>query len=191
MNQGLDSQSTPAPINFSIADIRRSFYLKDYNKVIQILDSFKVLNLPSDVWVSVIGTFSALGKIEEAEKVLKMQGARMKPADLFEAEYYLFKAKYPEDYQQFYSRVFEGHVPEVHEASAIEETPALDSGLNYRQIQILRLLESQEFLDVQAVRAKFDVSEITACRDLSDLFRKKRVARVGRARATKYRLLVQ
>lgn len=74
--------------------------------------------------------------------------------------------------------------------SNTQESPSeqiTDAGaLNYRQIQILRHLTKEEFIDVQKYKKIFKVSDITASRDLSLLTGAGLVARIGRGRATKY-----
>jgi hypothetical protein len=65
---------------------------------------------------------------------------------------------------------------------------AKSNALNHRQINILQMLDTRQFIDVKTVRETFQVSEITAFRDLDDLVKTKLVERIGRARATKYRL---
>lgn len=58
--------------------------------------------------------------------------------------------------------------------------------LNLRQIEVLRLLDEGGHTDVSHHARRFEVTTMTACRDLSDLFERGLVTRVGRARATKY-----
>ena len=65
---------------------------------------------------------------------------------------------------------------------------SLLSILNHRQIEILEWLRSQRFLAAGDCRIKFDVSEITALRDLDGLRRQGLVVRSGKARATRYSL---
>jgi hypothetical protein len=60
--------------------------------------------------------------------------------------------------------------------------------LNHRQIEILEWLRDRRFLAVGECRIRFDVSEITALRDLDGLRRRGLVVRNGRARATRYSL---
>jgi hypothetical protein len=60
--------------------------------------------------------------------------------------------------------------------------------LNHRQIQILQFLDKNTFVDIQICQELFQVSPITASRDLSDLFKRSFISRLGKARATKYTL---
>jgi hypothetical protein len=62
----------------------------------------------------------------------------------------------------------------------------LGSDLNHRQRKILSYLEAHEEIGPTECAKIFRVSKITACRDLSWLFRKNLVARTGKARATRY-----
>jgi len=70
--------------------------------------------------------------------------------------------------------------------SKLSENKKIDSDLNFRQIQMLHLLEKNEFTDISSYAKKFKISKITACRDLSVLFRKHLLVRTGKGRATKY-----
>lgn len=77
----------------------------------------------------------------------------------------------------------------------LQTAPVLDSSLakylpllNHRQIEILEWLKDQRFLGVGECRTRFDVSEITALRDLDGLRRQGLVVRNGKARATRYML---
>lgn len=63
---------------------------------------------------------------------------------------------------------------------------ASDPGLNHRQVKLLAELADRQSIDVQAYRRKYDVSEITACRDLASLSRAGHLVRLGKARATRY-----
>ncbi len=58
--------------------------------------------------------------------------------------------------------------------------------LNARQIALFSYFESETFVNVSEYQKIFKVSEITACRDLSTLFKKGLLMRLGRARATRY-----
>jgi hypothetical protein len=60
--------------------------------------------------------------------------------------------------------------------------------LNHRQIQALRHLKKNEFIDVQNYKFLFGISDITASRDLSSLMQSGHVVRIGRARATRYKM---
>ncbi len=72
-----------------------------------------------------------------------------------------------------------------------KETPVPDGiPLNYRQIQILRYLAKEEFVEVQKYKKLFKVSDITASRDLSDLTNQGLLERIGRGRAIRYKLMV-
>jgi hypothetical protein len=62
----------------------------------------------------------------------------------------------------------------------------LNPQLNHRQEAFLRDLGADDVVDVHAYRRRFQVSEITACRDLSALARGDYLRRTGRARATRY-----
>jgi len=62
----------------------------------------------------------------------------------------------------------------------------VSSGLNYRQIKALEFLLKKDFLDVSIYQKEFQVSEVTASRDLRDLKKKGYVLSIGKARATKY-----
>ena len=61
--------------------------------------------------------------------------------------------------------------------------------LNHRQIQILKWLQVNDFIDIQRHQKLFKVSPITATRDLSTLQKIGFLKRVGKARATKYCML--
>jgi tetratricopeptide (TPR) repeat protein len=65
--------------------------------------------------------------------------------------------------------------------------PLPEEKLNHRQILLLRELKKREFLAVRESMKIFRVSEITANRDLTDLFKMGLIARVGKGRATRYR----
>ncbi|MBC7690272.1 MAG: DeoR family transcriptional regulator [Methylotenera sp.] len=69
--------------------------------------------------------------------------------------------------------------PRIHDGEA-------SSGLNLRQLKILRHLTTHEKLDVRTLCRFFSVSEITASRDLSLLHRMKLVTRFGKGRSTEY-----
>jgi hypothetical protein len=60
------------------------------------------------------------------------------------------------------------------------------SALNLRQTTLLDELAARAAIDVHQYRRRFDVSEITACRDLAGLTRAGFLQRVGKARATRY-----
>lgn len=60
--------------------------------------------------------------------------------------------------------------------------------LNHRQMAILNFLKDIDFVDVSFCKAKFNTSDITASRDLRGLTELGYVRRIGKARATKYRL---
>lgn len=63
---------------------------------------------------------------------------------------------------------------------------SVTSSLNYRQIAFLAEMQAGKSVDVHDYRQRFGVSEITACRDLSQLTAEKYLIRVGKARATRY-----
>ncbi|MBT7608355.1 MAG: DeoR family transcriptional regulator [Bacteriovoracaceae bacterium] len=58
--------------------------------------------------------------------------------------------------------------------------------LNYRQLQILEYLTENKFLDVRSCKKLYQVSIITASRDLSELTKLFFISRVGKGRSTKY-----
>ncbi len=74
--------------------------------------------------------------------------------------------------------------PEVFVA---DKSTTRSAELNHRQHQILRLLRQSEFVDTATCSTLFETSEITASRDLNELFKLEFIDRVGRGRATKYR----
>lgn len=61
-----------------------------------------------------------------------------------------------------------------------------DDGLNHRQEELLQGLSPTDVIDVHQYRKRFQVSEITACRDLASLAKSGRLKRLGKARATRY-----
>jgi hypothetical protein len=63
------------------------------------------------------------------------------------------------------------------------------ASLNLRQIKILQFLKKNECIDVQKCKKLFNVSDITASRDLSALTKMNTIARIGKGRATQYMLL--
>lgn len=76
------------------------------------------------------------------------------------------------------------------DAPRATETPSPEeNSLNYRQIQILRHLAKEEFVEVQKYKKIFKVSDITASRDLSDLTSRGLLERIGRGRAIRYKLV--
>ncbi len=58
--------------------------------------------------------------------------------------------------------------------------------LNFRQIKIIKYLQNHEYITTKMHMDANQITEISANRDLADLFRKKIVLRLGKARATKY-----
>ncbi len=66
--------------------------------------------------------------------------------------------------------------------------PTVTDGMNYRQVKILERLQTDDFINVKVCQTLFDVSEITARRDLAELYRVSLVQRIGKGRATQYRL---
>jgi tetratricopeptide (TPR) repeat protein len=86
----------------------------------------------------------------------------------------------------------DGAAPPLGDAppQALAEVEPGENGLNSRQIRLLRHLEKAEFIGARECALLFGVSEITACRDLSALWKAGRLERVGRARATRYRARV-
>ncbi|MES2767928.1 MAG: DeoR family transcriptional regulator [Bdellovibrionota bacterium] len=61
--------------------------------------------------------------------------------------------------------------------------------LNFRQMKILQFLKNNESIDVQKCKKLFNVSDITASRDLSSLTRSNSLIRVGKGRAIRYVLV--
>lgn len=76
--------------------------------------------------------------------------------------------------------------PRASVAVASSVAPESPSDLNFRQQKILRFLDENEFIDTATCRSIFQMSEVTASRDLSDLVRLSLLDRVGKGRATKY-----
>lgn len=75
------------------------------------------------------------------------------------------------------------------EKAVISNTaPSLEasSSMNFRQIKILQFLKKNESIDVQKCKKLFNVSDITASRDLSALTRYNSIARIGKGRAIQY-----
>lgn len=70
--------------------------------------------------------------------------------------------------------------------AATREPGPPPSAFNHRQEELLRDLKPTDVVDVHQYRKRFDVSEITACRDLAQLARSGRLTRLGKARATRY-----
>lgn len=64
------------------------------------------------------------------------------------------------------------------------QTPIID--LNSRQLEFLKSLQSQTFINVRDYQKLFHISQITACRDLANLCQKGYLVKVARARATRY-----
>lgn len=62
--------------------------------------------------------------------------------------------------------------------------------LNHRQQKIIRYLNKHDLIDTSKCKAIFNTSEITASRDLSELHRLRLIERVGRGRATRYKMTV-
>lgn len=60
------------------------------------------------------------------------------------------------------------------------------SDLNLRQEELIRDLKPTDVIDVHLYRKRFNVSEITACRDLAGLAKLGKLKRLGKARATRY-----
>ncbi len=58
--------------------------------------------------------------------------------------------------------------------------------LNARQIALFGYFEKEAYMNVHEYQNIFKVSEVTACRDLSALFKKGLLQRIGKARATRY-----
>ena len=68
---------------------------------------------------------------------------------------------------------------------------AMQPPLNQRQIAILRVLNRGEYFDVQRGMTEFGASDATISRDLTQLLSLGLVERIGKGRATKYRLKEQ
>ena len=75
-------------------------------------------------------------------------------------------------------------LPQVEKTTKIKKEQKVH--LNLRQIKALRKIDQGLALDVAGYARKFKVCKMTACRDLTILFKKGLVVRVGKARATKY-----
>jgi hypothetical protein len=78
---------------------------------------------------------------------------------------------------------------EVVSEPGLHEVPAESSvlqQLNFRQISILKRMKQGEVLEVQKYKEIFQVSQITATRDLSTLHDLDLLKRVGKGRATRY-----
>jgi DNA-binding winged helix-turn-helix (wHTH) protein len=58
--------------------------------------------------------------------------------------------------------------------------------INLRQQQILKYLTKNVSIDVATCLDLFDTSEITSSRDLSELYKRKMIHRIGKGRATRY-----
>lgn len=81
---------------------------------------------------------------------------------------------------------FKSGTKKVKNALPVEIAP--QSNLNYRQLQFLKQLKSGHFVNVHEYEKFFQVSEITACRDLAMMHREGYLLKMGRARATRYTL---
>lgn len=73
-------------------------------------------------------------------------------------------------------------------APRVASEPTVTDGMNYRQIKILERLQTDDYLNVKVCQTLFEVSEITARRDLADLFKSGAVERIGKGRAIRYKL---
>jgi tetratricopeptide (TPR) repeat protein len=71
-----------------------------------------------------------------------------------------------------------------------EPVAVLDDALNRRQLLIMAALVRESFIDVATCVKRFEVSRVTALRDLQELCGRGLVRRVGRARATAYCIAV-
>ena len=79
--------------------------------------------------------------------------------------------------------------PEKQENPDEDWSAGLSLKLNYRQLQFLQSFqEHPQGIGVQDYKEQFQVSTITASRDLGDLFKKQLLARTGKGRATRYYL---
>lgn len=76
--------------------------------------------------------------------------------------------------------------PPIAEAERPSASGEKGPELNHRQLGILRALDEREFIDAKACQELFQVSAITATRDLSQLAKLALVRRLGKGRATRY-----
>lgn len=83
---------------------------------------------------------------------------------------------------------FHKDAPSEKNTAFVFEDNDMSPTLNQRQIKALRHLRKKEFLAVQDYKFLFGISDITASRDLSSLVETGHVVRVGRGRATCYKL---
>ena len=72
------------------------------------------------------------------------------------------------------------------ETSNVHVAPT--SELNHRQIKLIKKLENGSFVGVSDYSREYQVCKMTACRDLTILWKKNILLKHGRARATQYRL---
>ena len=82
--------------------------------------------------------------------------------------------------------------PEIEGAPATVASPTLPKdvfkNLNHRQIKILEYIQTHGSIHLQDCLELFEVSKVTASRDLSHLHQQDYVLRLGRGKATKYLL---
>jgi hypothetical protein len=74
-------------------------------------------------------------------------------------------------------------------AVVTDEPKTFHDNLNHRQLELLKSLSPDEFLDVKTFKKRFKVSQITATRDLAGLVEQSFIRRVGKGRATRYQLI--
>jgi Fic family protein len=71
--------------------------------------------------------------------------------------------------------------------SSLDGSSSIDQeALNWRQMRILKLMKSRDFIDAEHCQKLFKVSEATARRDLAQLVRVSLLVRLGKGRAIKY-----
>jgi len=89
-------------------------------------------------------------------------------------------------------RIERSHITQKNVSSATpdDQTPKntiiLKDDLNYRQLQILKMVNKNPYTDLQWCLKNFDVAPVTVSRDLSLLTKLGYIKRLGRGRATKY-----
>lgn len=88
-------------------------------------------------------------------------------------------------------RVYDHHVlkPESDIKTASTQIENSQLKLNFRQIELVEYLQKNRFLGAQEASEILHVPKITACRDLTDLLKQGLVIKLGKARATKYKLV--
>jgi predicted HTH transcriptional regulator len=63
---------------------------------------------------------------------------------------------------------------------------SLQSNLNHRQMAILSTLDQQKYINAAQCAGLYDVSKVTATRDLTELWKIGLIGRIGKGRATRY-----